>query len=134
MSNLSTTFLSRQELFSYYCHIFEIGLLIRMVFFILFFIYMKSESAYVDNKITTISSATMNEEREREKYFKCDHTTKQKKQCIRHYFSRTFLVLQLSTNFSLEASFFYSSKGNRIGWSTWVRREKNQEKTFQHSI
>jgi hypothetical protein len=67
MSNLSTTFLSRQELFSYYCHIFEIGLLIRMVFFIWFFIYMKSESAYLGNKITTISSATTNEERERER-------------------------------------------------------------------
>ncbi len=51
-----------------------------MVFFILF--YMKSALAYLGNNITTISSATLNEEMEREKLFKCDHSLKQKKQCI----------------------------------------------------
>ncbi len=69
---------------------------------------MKSESAHLGNNITTISSATMNEERgrEKEKYFKCDHTIKQDKQCIWHHVSRIFLVLLLSTNFSLKVSFF----------------------------
>ncbi len=50
-------------------------------------------------------------------------------------FSRIFVVLSLATNFSLEVSFcLCDSKGNRIGWGTWMKKEKNQEKTFQHSI
>jgi hypothetical protein len=35
-------------------------------------------------------------------------------------FDNFFIVLSLSTNFSLEVSFFvYKSTGNRIGWSTF---------------
>jgi hypothetical protein len=90
---------------------------------------MKLESAYLGKNIITSAAATMNEEKEKGKHFKCDHTSKQKKQCLCHYFTRIFVFLLLSTNFSLEVSVFLcDSIGNRIEWGTRVRKEKKIKK------
>jgi hypothetical protein len=77
----------------------------------------------------------MKRRREKEKLFRCDHTLKQKKQCIWDYFSRIFVVLSSSTNFFLEVSLSFVSEcrqQNRVGYLS-EKRKKNQEKTFQLS-
>ncbi len=74
----------------------------------------------------------MKRRREKEKLFRCDHTLKQKKQCIWDYFSRIFVVLSSSTNFFLEVSLSFVSEcrqQNRVGYLS-EKRKKIKKKHF----
>ncbi len=118
-------------LVTYYYHIFEIDLLIRMIFFILFFVYMKSESAYLGNNITTISSAILNEEREKAWNISSVIINSNRRSNVYGVIFLGFLSFfrcQRISPWKFRFFFVCYSTGNRI----WLGHLS--EKTFQHSI